>query len=196
MARLRQYHWFPARGVVGLAVIALTATSLIALARTTTVIDPAKTRISFDIDAMGWPTTHGVFKAFDGRISVDLDSPEKSAVTFRVNAASIEAGSPGITGYIKSESMLNVARYPEISFRSTSVSRTGERQVRVTGDMNFFGTTLPASFDVDVEKSARGKEMAFVARGTIRRSDYGFISGQPLISDDVRITVATAGLAE
>jgi polyisoprenoid-binding protein YceI len=175
-------------------VVSFTVT--LAMARSSVVIDPAKTRITFDIDAVGWPTTRGVFKSFDGRITVDLEQPEKSAVTFKVNAASVDAGSAGITSYIRSESMLNVAKYPQISFTSTKVVRTGERSVRVTGEMSFFGTTLPASFDVDVEKSAKGKEMAFVAKGTIKRGDYGFISGQPLISDDVRVTVATMGLAE
>ena len=53
MARFQHHQRFMARGVFGLAAIVLTATSLIALARTTTVIDPAKTRISFDIDALG-----------------------------------------------------------------------------------------------------------------------------------------------
>ncbi len=191
-------QWWPWRWAVPALMALLLAPWMAGLsaARSTFAIDPARTQITFDVDAVGWPTTRGIFRSFDGRITIDLEQPEKSAVAFKVNAGSVDAGSAGITSYIRGEYMLNVTKYPEISFRSTMVQRIGERSVRVTGDMTFFGTTLPASFDVDVEKPAKGKELAFVARGTIKRGDYGFISGQPLISDVVRVTVATVGLAE
>jgi polyisoprenoid-binding protein YceI len=166
------------------------------LARTATPIDPAKTRISFEIDAVGWPTTRGTFAVFDGTIAVDLDKPAQSAVLFRVNAASVDAGSASITSYVKSESMLNVSKFPAITFRSSGVQKTGERSVKVTGDLNFYGTELPASFDVDVDRQPQGKALSFTARGVIKRSEFGFISGQPLISDDVKITVTTIGRAE
>ncbi len=176
--------------------VAILAVAKPAVSRTPAVIDPARTSISFEIEAIGWPTTRGMFRSFDGKINVDLEQPSLSSVVFRVDASSVDAGSSGVTGYIKSESMLNVAKHPTIDFRSSSVQRTGERSVRVTGDMSFFGATLPASFDVDVDRQGQSKLLSFTARGVLKRSAFGFISGQPLISDDVKITVATVGRIE
>jgi polyisoprenoid-binding protein YceI len=184
----------------GFAITAMTLASLalpsIVAARSRTSIDPAKTNIAFEIDAVGWPTTRGKFGVFTGSIEVDLDKPSQSSVVLNVNATSVDAGSSGMTSYIKSEVMLNVEKFPQISFRSTSVEKTGERSVKVTGDMNFYGTVLPATFNVDVDKQGAGKVLVFTARGTIKRSEFGLISGQPLISDDVKITVSTIGRIE
>ena len=47
-------------------------------------IEPARTEIAFAIDAVGYPRTKGRFHRFDGRISVDFERPQRSAVAFHV----------------------------------------------------------------------------------------------------------------
>ncbi len=160
-------------------------------------IDPQKTRITFEVDAVGWPTTRGAFKAFLGNINVDFNQPARSAVSFVVQSASVDTGSSSVTSFVKSESMLNTGAFPEMRFRSSSVEKLSETAVRVSGAMTFMGQTRTVSFQVDVnQRSSAQKQLRFSARGTIRRSDFGFISGQPLIADDVRILVTTEAEAE
>jgi polyisoprenoid-binding protein YceI len=155
-------------------------------------INPQKTRITFEVDAVGWPTTKGVFKAFEGDIRVDFKEPSKSLVAFKVQSASLDAGSSSVSSFVKSESMLNVTKYPLMQFRSTTVEKISESAVRVAGAMTFMGETRPVSFMVDVDqRKFASKQFGFTARGTIKRSEFGLISGQPLISDDVRIAVTT-----
>ena len=155
-------------------------------------INPLKTRIAFEIDAVGWPTTKGSFREFQGSITVDLKIPQKSTVSFNVKSASVEAGSRSVTGFIKSASMLNTDQFPDIRFRSRSVEKTSESVVRVTGDLTFMGQTRSVSFVVDVDQQQYvQRKLGFSARGTILRSEFGFISGQPLISDSVRLLVST-----
>jgi polyisoprenoid-binding protein YceI len=181
------------------ATAALLALSLLsaASAAETLRINPQKTRILFEVDAVGWPTTKGTFKAFQGSVTVDFKEPAKSAVSFVVQSGSVDAGSASVTSFIRSESMLNTGAFPEMRFRSTAVEKLSESAVRVTGNMTFMGQTRPASFQVDVDQRQYAqKQLRFSARGTIRRSDFGFISGQPLISDDVRITVTTEAEAQ
>ena len=155
-------------------------------------INPQKTRITFEVDAIGWPTTKGVFKAFEGDIRVDFKEPAKSLVAFKVQSASLDAGSASVSSFVKSESMLNVAKYPLMQFRSNQVEKLSESAVRVTGAMTFMGETRVLSFVVDVDQRRSAmKQFGFTARGTVKRSEFGLISGQPLISDDVRIAVTT-----
>jgi polyisoprenoid-binding protein YceI len=190
--------WFRrAGGCAGATILLLTAFSPALSAAETLRINPQKTRIIFEIDAVGWPTTKGAFKAFQGNINVDFKEPAKSAVSFVVQSGSVDAGSYSVTGFIKSESMLNTGAFPEMRFRSSSVEKLSESAVRVAGNMTFMGQTRPVSFQVDVDQRQYAqKQLRFSARGTIKRSEFGFISGQPLIADDVRILVTTEADAE
>src|SRR3984957_11871369 len=49
-------------------------------------IDEAQTSIGFTIDAVGFPTTHGRFAHYSGRLLIDFDRPAKSYTTFTVDA--------------------------------------------------------------------------------------------------------------
>ena len=180
-----------------IAAFLLAAAPSLAVAAESLRINPQKTRIGFEVDAIGWPTTKGAFKVFQGNIKVDFDEPAKSAVSFVVQADSLDAGATSVTAFVKSASMLNTAAFPEMRFRSGSVEKLSESAVRVTGPLTFMGQTRPVSFQVDVDQrqSAR-RQMRFTAQGTIKRSEFGFISGQPLIADDVRIVVTTEAEAE
>ncbi|MBV1706834.1 MAG: YceI family protein [Hyphomicrobiales bacterium] len=156
-------------------------------------ITPANTRIGFTINGIGWPQTRGVFDAFKGRLRVDFAHPAKSFVSVDIRAASVDAGGASITSYIKSSAMLDVAQHPAMNFRSTSVRRTSAHSVALTGLLSFFGATHPVTFTVRVLSKPGQRPLAFVATGAIQRSAFGFISGQPLISDTARITIASRG---
>jgi polyisoprenoid-binding protein YceI len=184
------------QGAVAAASLTMTFPHALSAAETLR-INPQKTRITFEVDAVGWPTTKGAFKAFQGNINVDFKEPAKSAVSFVVQSGSVDAGSSSVTGFIKGESMLNTGTFPEMRFRSSSVEKLSESAVRIAGNMTFMGQTRPVSFQVDVDQRQYAqKQLRFSARGTIRRSEFGFISGQPLIADDVRILVTTEAEAE
>jgi len=182
---------------VSIAAFMLAVAPSFAVAAESLRINPQKTRIGFEVDAIGWPTTKGAFKAFQGNIKVDFDDPPKSTVSFIVQAESLDAGAAAVTGFVKSESMLNTAAFPEMRFRSSSVEKLSESAVRVTGPLTFMGQTKAVSFQVDVDQRQYAqKQLRFTARGTIKRSEFGFVSGQPLIADDVRIIVTTEAQAE
>lgn len=48
----------------------------------------------------------------------------------------------------RSELWLNADAYPEITFVSTSVEKTGELSGKVTGDLALLGVTKPVTLDV------------------------------------------------
>lgn len=164
-----------------------------AQARTSFVVDPARTRVGFEIGAVGFPTTRGEFRSFKGNLTVDLDVPGRSRVAFRVEAGSLDTRSRSLDDYIRSAAFLDTARHPEISFVSTGVEKLDERTVRLSGDLTLLGVTRPASFTVAVDRRGRnGREiLGFVAKGVIHRSQFGMNSGEPLVSDEVAIWVAT-----
>lgn len=108
-------------------------------------IDPAHTHIGFSIDAVGWPRTTGKFEHFSGRLAVDFDHPSKSRVSFQVQAGSVEAGSSGFNDFIRSAALLNSDGFPTIDFTSTSVEKTSETTVRVTGALTLLESPAPSA---------------------------------------------------
>ena len=160
-------------------------------------IDPMRTEIAFAIDAVGYPRTEGRFHRFDGRISVDFDRPDRSAVAFHVLAASVDVGSASFSDYVKSAAFLDADRHPSIDFISTSVERIDDKTVRVAGDLTLLGVTKPIRVDVAVKRAAGGaaKRLGFFAKTSIDRLEFGMNSGYPLVSRNVELTISSEAAA-
>ena len=155
-------------------------------------IDPMRTQIAFAIDAVGYPRTEGRFHRFDGRISVDFERPERSAVAFHVLSASVDVGSAPFSDYVKSAAFLDADHHPSIDFVSTSVERIDERTVRVAGDLTLLGVTKPIRVDVAVGREGGGsKRLVFLAKTNIDRLEFGMNSGFPLVSREVELTISS-----
>jgi polyisoprenoid-binding protein YceI len=169
-----------------------------ASARSNWAIDPARTRISFAIDAIGYPRTEGEFRQFEGRISVDFDHPMQSRVSFRVEAGSVDVGSASFGDYLRGQAFLDADRFKEIAFTSTAVEKIDERQIRVTGDLTMLGVTRPLTVDVEVSRPAgqAHARLGFTARAKIDRLAYGMNSGFPIISRDVDLMVASEAIEQ
>ena len=159
-------------------------------------IDEAQTSIAFKIDAVGFPTTHGHFGHYTGKILIDFDRPAKSFTNFTVDAASVDVGAASFNDFVKSQALLNVARFPTMAFASTQVEKLDAHTARVTGNLTMLGVSRPVTLTVDVERNAanQANAVSFAAKGTIVRSEFGMTFGIPLIDDAIEITVKTRAL--
>jgi polyisoprenoid-binding protein YceI len=161
-------------------------------------IDETRTSIGFKIDAAGFPTTRGRFTHYTGRVVLDFEHPAKSATNFTVDSSSVDVGSRSFNEFVKSAALLDVARFPTLSFTSTEVEKLDPRTARVTGNLTMLGVTKPLALIVNVETEPAGRRriVAFSATGTVRRSDFGMAFGIPLIDDALEITVKTRALTD
>ena len=157
-------------------------------------IDPTRTHIAFAIDAVGYPRTHGQFRQFAGRISVDFEHPDKSRVSFHVESVSVDVGSASFDDYLRSDAFLNSTRFPSIDFVSSSVAKVDDHTVRVIGELTLLGVTRPLSVDVAVEREGGGGRLAFLAKTNIDRLAFGMNSGFPLVSRDVELVISSAAV--
>jgi polyisoprenoid-binding protein YceI len=157
-------------------------------------IDPVRTTIGFAIDAVGFPRTEGRFRRFEGRISVDFDHPNRSSVVFHVQSQSVDVGSASFGDYIRSAALLDSAGNPSIDFVSTSVERTDDHTVRVSGELTLLGVTKPIKVDVAVLRAGSGgrQRLEFHAETRIDRLAFGMNSGYPLVSREVDLKISSA----
>ena len=93
-------------------------------------------------------TTHGKFKKFDGKIEIDREHPENSSVTARIDVRSIDTGIVKRDNHLRSPEFFNVEKFPEITFKSRSVKRTGPQEGDIAGDLTMHGVTKPITLHV------------------------------------------------
>src|SRR6185436_8595456 len=86
----------------------------------TWLIDPSHSDIQFTARHMMISKARGRFRTFSGTIHID-EVPERSSVAATIEAASIDTGDEDRDRHLRSPDFLDVERFPEISYRSTSV---------------------------------------------------------------------------
>ncbi|MCX8997585.1 YceI family protein [Rhizobiaceae bacterium BDR2-2] len=111
-------------------------------------VDPAHAWVSFKTNHNGWANAHGTFKSVAGEISFDKEDVTKSSITLTIDAASIDTNHEQRDTHLKSPDFLNVEEFPEITFTSTAIEKTGDKTAKVTGDLTLAGTTKPVTLDV------------------------------------------------
>ncbi len=140
----------------------------------------------------------GQFREFDGSISIDRANPARSSVEFTIQAASIDTGNTNRDQHLRSPDFFDAAKFPTITFKSTSVAPKSATEFDVTGDLTMHGVTkrvtLPVSF-LGFGKTARGEKAGFEIETTVNRKDYGIIwnraldEGGLLLGDDVKVSI-------
>lgn len=161
--------------------------------RSSWILDPAHTTISFSIDATGFPRTDGVFHQFDGKISLDLNHPAKSRVGFRVEARSVDVGSDLLADLMRGKTFLDTDHFAGITFESRAVEKLDDHTVRVTGELSLIGLTRPLAVDVEVRRLAEKPRVrySFTAKAHIDRLAFGMREGFPVISRTIDLVVTS-----
>jgi polyisoprenoid-binding protein YceI len=93
-------------------------------------------------------TTHGKFTSFSGKIDVDREHPENSSVTAQIQVRSIDTHIKKRDDHLRSQEFFNVEKFPQITFRSRSVKRTGPQSGDILGDLTMHGVTRPITLHV------------------------------------------------
>jgi len=151
---------------------------------------------------MGFQVRHlfskvlGKFDDFAGKIQFDEANPENSTVEVKIKTASVDTGVAMRDKDLRSPNFFDVEKFPEITFTSKSVKRTGETTGEVTGDLTMHGVTKQVVLNVELLGKGAGMEGKTVsgweAKTNLKRSEFGLswnkmIEGTQVVGDDVEI---------
>jgi polyisoprenoid-binding protein YceI len=160
-------------------------------------IDPSHSTIAFKVRHM-LGTAKGKFSKFSGTIVVDRDHPEQSSVTVTIEASSIDTDIAKRDDHLRGE-LFNVAKYPEITFKSRRVKQTGANSGEIAGDLTMHGVTRAITLNVQLLSNldALTKNPASrwrVTTAPIKRSQFGLVFSKSaetisMISDDVSVDI-------
>ena len=152
-------------------------------ARATYHIDPRHTTVEFIVKHLVFSKVRGCFSGVSGTIFVPEGSTVPSEIDVTIDAASVDTREKKRDGHLKSPDFLDVANYPHLRFRSTSLSGSVEH-LNLTGDLTLHGVTKSVQLDTTYVGAAvdpfGNSRIAFSATTTINRKDYGLVLHAPL----------------
>jgi polyisoprenoid-binding protein YceI len=120
--------------------------------------DPTHSMIGFKVHQF-LGTTSGKFSQFSGTIDLDREHPERSSVVSTTSVKSIDTGIRKRDDHLRSPEFFNVAKFPEIRFKSRSVKQTGTQSGDVLGDLTMHGITKPITLHVRMLTPLKGTDV-------------------------------------
>lgn len=172
-----------------------TATTDFAQLSGTYTVDPAHSRIGFVARHAMVTKVRGAFNEFEGAAVLDGNNLANSTATVTIKAASIDTRNTQRDEHLRNNDFLAIESYPEITFVSTAVRRTGDTSAELTGDLTIKGVTNSVTIPFTYEGSATDPfgnlRVGFEGSVTINRKDYGVTwnaaleTGGVLVSDKI-----------
>lgn len=156
-------------------------------------LDPEHTYPNFAVSHLGFSTMHGRFNKSSGKLEMDV-AKKTGSVEIVIDAASIDTGHAKRDQHLKSPDFFNAGEFPEIKFKSTKVTFTGDKVTAVDGDLTILKATKPVTLTVTsmycgVHAMNKKNVCGFDATAKIKRSDFGINYALPAVGDDVALTL-------
>ena len=157
-------------------------------------IDPGHSQVRFGYNHMGFSNIVGNFESITGEIMLDGADWSKSSVSVTIPIASMRTGVAKLDQHLQSPDFFDMAKFANANFTSTKVEKTGDKSMKVTGDLTIHGVTKSVTFDATVNgmgehPMAKVPAAGFDAHATIKRSDFGMGAYAPAVSDDVKLSI-------
>jgi polyisoprenoid-binding protein YceI len=187
------------------ALILAGSLTLVAAGPRTFTVDPARSKALIDVGKAGAFSfaghTHEVEAPLTGgAVRYDADDVSKSDIRLQFNAAAMKVSGKGepagdvpkVTEAMLGEQVLDVKKYPSITFESTAVSARGAPAalvLQITGNLTIRGTTKPvratASAKID------GDTLTATGKFAIKQTDFGIkpisVGGVVKVKDELTI---------
>ncbi|UZD89955.1 YceI family protein [Cognatishimia activa] len=169
--------------VIGLASLLSLTASLVA-ATETYKTDAGHTEVFFGWSHAGVSMQHGEFTRVEGLLNIDPVAPENAFLDVAIDVSSIATGVPALDRELLNSSWLNAEAHPEITFKSTGITLTGENTADVVGDLTMNGRTNPVVLKAELLHQGKhpvgaflsaykGEWLAFHAETKIRHRAFG-----------------------
>jgi polyisoprenoid-binding protein YceI len=164
-------------------------------------LDPENSSVTFVCKHANFTNVRGMFQKPSGTVVLDEATPVNSKVNATIDVKSITTGVEERDTHLKSPDFFDAARYPAVTFVSTSVTKSSGTAYLVTGDLTMRGVTRPVTLAVTA--SPPFQHYGTIRRGieattTVNRQDFGVgvaawnvpaESGGLLIGNSVKITI-------
>ncbi|WP_309895019.1 YceI family protein [Archangium sp.] len=153
-------------------------------------LDTTHSTIGFTVRHMVVAKVHGRFRRYEGRLFVSGDLT-KAQAEVKIDAASLDTQVEARDTHLRSQDFFDVAAFPRVIFRSRRVEAAGANRYRVVGDLTVRDTTREVVLETEllgrVKDPFGAERLAFTARTSIDRKDFGLVWNKPLETGGVLV---------
>lgn len=161
-------------------------------------VDGVHSSVIFRIQRTGGAPFYGRFDEIKGSFLVDAADLSKSVIDVTVPTASVNSNNGGRDKHLKSQDFFSAEEFPELTFKSTSFKKVGEKEYEVAGNISLRGQSKPVTLKVKETGSgpARGggTSLGLDISFTIKRSEFGVTKYLESLSDEVVLMVGLEGV--
>ncbi|MCL1141869.1 YceI family protein [Shewanella gaetbuli] len=156
--------------------------------------------IQFKVSHLGYSFVMGRFNDFSGEFSFDADKLEQGKVNVTIQTASVDSNHAERDKHLRGEDFLNVAKFPQASFKSTSINDLGNGKFVLNGDFTFNGVTKPLAIDAEIvgegEDPWGGYRAGFTGTTEFKMKDYGVNMDLGPASANVELELVVEGIKQ
>lgn len=154
-------------------------------------IDSSHSGIQFTVRHLVIAKVRGHFSRWTGWLEMPGSDFSRASLDVVIDASSIDTGVADRDAHLRSADFFDVERYPEITFKSTAVTKAAADRLRVTGALTVKGVTRDVVLDVEVLGQAKdpwgNERAAFSATTAIDRRGFGLTWNQVLETGGVMV---------
>jgi polyisoprenoid-binding protein YceI len=162
--------------------------------------DPAHSSAQFTARHMMITNVRGSFSGVEGTVLYDPDKPGETKIEAVINTSTVNTLEPDRDKHLKSADFLDVEKFPTMTFKSKRVTKAGDGELTVVGDLTLHGVTKEVVLNVE-GPTAEGKDpwgnlrIGASATTKIKRSEFGLTwnaaleTGGILVGDDLKIAL-------
>lgn len=153
--------------------------------------------INFKVQHLGYSWLTGRFDKFDGNYTYDADDVSNSSIDIKIDTASVSTNHAERDKHLRSGDFLNVSKYPQASFVSTSITGTDD-DLQVNGKFTLNGVTKDIT--IAANKIGEGKDpwggyrSGFSGDIKIKMADYNITKDLGPASADVLLELHIEGV--
>jgi polyisoprenoid-binding protein YceI len=167
-------------------------------AQTTWTVDKAHAKVGFGVTHMMLTEVDGNFKTFDAKITSSKPDLSDAVVELTADVNSVDTDNERRDGHLKTADWFDTAKYPTLTFKSTSFQKVDGKKYKLMGNLTMHGVTKPITLDAVLTgpvtmDSPRGKQdkAGLKLSGTLKRSDFGVgSSNTAVVGDEIEIKAA------
>ena len=162
-------------------------------AQSTWKADGAHSKVGFAITHLMISEVEGHFGEFDITATADEAFSEPD-FTVNLKTASIDTDNDKRNAHLRSADFFDAETHPAISFKTTSIEKTGNKTFKLNGDLTMHGVTKPVTLDgklngIITDQRSQKLKAGLKLTGTVDRLAFGVGGDTPTLGDEVDMTI-------
>ena len=156
--------------------------------------------IQFRVQHLGYSWLYGRFNDFNGKFSYDEATPEKASIEVNIKTASVDTNHAERDKHLRSKDFLNVNKYPEAKFVSTSYTPGEDGKGVLKGELTLNG--ISKIIEIEVESIGAGNDpwggyrRGFEGKTRFAMADFGIMKNLGPKSKDVEMILSLEGIKQ